>query len=115
MNIREYVRKLMHRENRRDTPDSPEAQIQDADSLNETSSPLGIASLEGMSTATARFVIERNVPEDFADRWDVKELANKGRYYVARVVDPDGKLIDELLVDKQNGSVHFLKGRYRAN
>lgn len=65
--------------------------------------------LEGMSSATARIVIERNLPENFKDVYNIKDLQNQGRYYIAKIVEPPGKVVARLLVDKLNGTVHFPK------
>lgn len=65
--------------------------------------------LEGMSSATARIVIERNLPGNLKDLYDIKELQNQGRYYIAKIVEPPGKVVARLLVDKLNGAVHFPK------
>lgn len=73
----------------------------------------GLFQKDGMSTATARFIIERNVGEKIGELFDVKDLKNTGRYYIAKIVRPDGSIIEQLLVDKQNCTVHFPKGRYR--
>jgi len=72
----------------------------------------GLFQKDGMSTATARFIIERNVREKIDEVFDVKDLKNTGRYYIAKIVRPDGSVIEQLLVDKQNCRVHFPKGRY---
>ena len=64
---------------------------------------------DGMSTGTARFIIDRKLPENIAELYEVKDLKNRGRYYIAKIVRPDGSIANELLVDKQNGAVHFLK------
>ena len=60
-----------------------------------------------MSSATARIVIEKNLPENFKDIYDIKELQNQGLYYIAKIVEPPNKAVARLLVDKLNGSVHF--------
>ena len=65
--------------------------------------------LDGMGTGTARIIIDREAGRRISEDFNLKGLENKGRYYVARVVSPDGSLIDELLVDKQNGRVQFMK------
>ncbi|UCD80234.1 MAG: hypothetical protein JSW26_02035 [Desulfobacterales bacterium] len=69
--------------------------------------------LEGMSSATARIVIERNLPENYLDQYDIKELQNQGRYYIAKIVEPPGKVVARLLVDKLNGAVHFPKDKLK--
>lgn len=35
-------------------------------------------------------------------------LKNAGRYYTGRIVGPDGKIVDRVLIDKQNRKFHFL-------
>ena len=72
----------------------------------------GLFQKDGMSTATARFIIERNVGEKIGEVFDVKDLKNTGRYYIAKIVRPDGSVIEQLLVDKQNCTIHFPKGRF---
>lgn len=65
--------------------------------------------LDGMGTGTARIIVDREASRRISEDFNLKGLENKGRYYVAKVVRPDGSLIDELLVDKQNGRVQFMK------
>jgi hypothetical protein len=36
-------------------------------------------------------------------------LENKGRYYLAKIIGNDGRVVNQLLVDKQNATIHFLK------
>ena len=80
--------------------------------MNFCNDSAGLFQKDGMSTATARFIIERNVAEKIDEVFDVKDLKNTGRYYIAKIVRPDGSVIEQLLVDKQNCRVHFPKGRY---
>ena len=70
--------------------------------------------LEGMSSATARIVIEKYLPENLIDMYDIKELQNQGRYYIAKIVEPPGKVVARLLVDKLNGTVHFPKNSLKS-
>jgi hypothetical protein len=65
--------------------------------------------LQGISSATARIVIERNLPGNFRDIYNIKDLQNQGRYCIAKIVEPPGKVVARLLVDKLNGTVHFPK------
>ena len=67
-----------------------------------------------MSSATARIVIEKNLPENFKDIYDIKELHNQGLYYIAKIVEPPGKVVARLLVDKLNGTVHFPKSSLKS-
>lgn len=61
---------------------------------------------DGMSTGTARIIIEEEMDSQMVEDYDIDPLENKGRYYVARIVQTDGKAI-RLLVDKQTGKVQF--------
>ena len=62
---------------------------------------------DGMSTGTARIIIEREVSQAFEEKFNIDQLKNKGRYYMAKIVRPDGSTIQRLLVDKQTGSVQM--------
>jgi hypothetical protein len=62
-----------------------------------------------MSSATARIVIEKNLPENYKDIYDIKELQNQGRYYIAKIIESPGKVFARFLVDNLNGTVHFPK------
>ena len=64
--------------------------------------------LDGMSTGSARIIIDREASRRVSEDYHLKGLQNKGRYFVARIVRTDGSLIDELLVDKQSGRIQFL-------
>lgn len=63
---------------------------------------------DGMSDGTATIVINRAVGDEHADRFAIKDLKNKGRYYTAAIVNCDGKVIQSLIVDKQSGEVRFI-------
>jgi len=95
---------------KKEIPDNGKGEKTGMDSCADCS---GLFQKDGMSTATARFIIERNVGEKIGELFDVKDLKNTGRYYIAKIVRPDGNVIEQLLVDKQNCTVHFPKGRYR--
>lgn len=80
--------------------------------MNFCEDSAGMFQRDGMSTATARFIIERDVGEKIGEMFAVKDLKNTGRYYIAKIVSPDGSIIEQLLIDKQNCKVHFPMGRY---
>jgi len=62
---------------------------------------------DGMSTGTARIIIEEELVGQIAESYNIDGLENKGRYYAARIIRPDGSAIRRLLVDKQTGKVQF--------
>ncbi len=67
--------------------------------------------LDGMGTGTTRLVIDKEASGKISERYALEGLSNLGRYCVAGVVRADGSVIDELLVDKQNGNVQFFGHR----
>lgn len=92
-----------------ETPNSEMGEITELDFYEDSS---GLFQKDGMSTAAARFIIERDVGERIGDLFDIKDLTNTGRYYIAKLVRPDGSVIERLLVDKQNCKIHFPRGKY---
>ena len=62
---------------------------------------------DGMSTGTARIIIEKEVSQAIEEKFKIDQVKNKGRYYMAKIVRPDGSTIQRLLVDKQTGSVQM--------
>jgi hypothetical protein len=73
----------------------------------------GLEFLDGMSTGTARFIIDREVDPDILEKYDITELENKGRYYLAKIVNQDGEVAETVLIDKLNRSIHFQKAERR--
>ena len=63
---------------------------------------------DGMSTGTARIIIDQEISQAIGEEYDIDHLTNKGRYYLAKVVRSDGSPIQKLLVDKQTGSVQMI-------
>ena len=61
---------------------------------------------EGMSMESAKFVIGRCKGNS---QFEIHDIENKGRYFTARVMDSKGRQVNELLVDKLNGRVQFLR------
>jgi hypothetical protein len=90
----------------------PVASSQDRHTDTSAEPEVGIEFLDGMSTGTARFIIDRKVTADVLEKYEVKDLENKGRYYIAKIVEPDGKVTDTVLVDKLSRTVHFQKGKF---
>lgn len=73
----------------------------------------GLEFLDGMSTGTARFIIDREISTDLLEKYDIKDLENKGRYYLAKIVNQDGEVADTVIIDKLNRSIHFQKSRFK--
>jgi hypothetical protein len=69
---------------------------------------------DGMGTATARIIINRHIDSNQWEKYGLKDLKNTGRYYLARLVEKDGTLIDEVLIDKQSGTIQSLRNRTNA-
>ncbi len=82
-------------------PESDSNQADETDPLTEY--------LDGMGTATARILIDRHIDDKVLEKYGLKELKNAGRYYIAQIKEANGKLIDEVLVDKQTGNIRSLR------
>jgi hypothetical protein len=63
---------------------------------------------DGMSTGTARIIIEREVSQAISEKFKIGQVENRGRYYTAKIVRSDGSTIQRLLVDKQSGIVQLV-------
>lgn len=61
---------------------------------------------DGMSAESAKFLIGKCTNNT---AFKVYGLENKGRYFTAKVIDPKGKVVNEILVDKLNGRVKFIR------
>ena len=61
---------------------------------------------DGMSAESAKFLIGRCANNT---GYKVYGLENKGRYFTAKVLDQKGNMVSELLVDKLNGHVKFIR------
>jgi len=63
---------------------------------------------EGMSMATARLIIEKKLRQKIMQDYDLLEVENKGRYYAVRAYSKDGIWLNELLIDKQSGTIQVV-------
>lgn len=63
--------------------------------------------VDGMSTGTARIAISRKLRERLMRDYDLLELRNEGRYYVAKALSKDGHWHYEMMIDKENGNVRI--------
>jgi hypothetical protein len=63
---------------------------------------------DGMSTGPARMIIEQDVGPQISEEYNIGTVENKGRYYIAKIVRPDGSPIQRLLIDKQTGNVQMV-------
>lgn len=61
---------------------------------------------DGMSAESAKFLIGKYTNNKSLKIYGIK---NKGRYFTAKVLDPKGNVVNELLVDKLNGHVKFIR------
>jgi hypothetical protein len=61
---------------------------------------------DGMSLESAKLAICRCTDNS---QYEIHCIENKGRYFTARVMDSRGKQVSQLLVDKLNGRVQFLR------
>lgn len=63
---------------------------------------------DGMSTGTARIVIENELGDAVAEQYNIDQIENQGRYYLAKIIRLDGSPMQRLLVDKQTGTVQLI-------
>jgi len=63
---------------------------------------------EGMSAVTARLIIEKNLRRKIVQEYDLVDVENKGRYYSAKAYSRDGVWLNELLIDKQSGTIQVV-------
>lgn len=82
----------------------------DEETIEDGQDPLA-RYFDGMGTATARIIIKRHLDDKQWEKYGLKDLKNTGRYYIARLVEKDGTLIDEVLIDKQSGTIQSLRGK----
>ena len=75
------------------------------DSTTEKDNTVFTSSRDGMSTATARIAIGKKLRKKIMEDYDLLELADKGRYYVAKAYSKDGHWLNELLIDKQTANI----------
>jgi hypothetical protein len=102
MNSKEQILKFIQSAyNSKPEFDSPE---KSDESRNEIIREL----FDGMSTGTARIIIEREVSRTISEKFNISPIENKGRYYVAKIVRSDGSSMQRLLLDKQTGSVQMV-------
>jgi len=80
-------------------------EIQPAQSEKEKSS-YELKPRDGMSLESAKFAIGRCADNS---AYEIHGIENEGRYFTAKVRDSKGRQVNELLVDKLNGSVRFLR------
>jgi hypothetical protein len=106
MNPKKHVLKFIQRAYSR--PDADPSQQTENTGKNSSENEIIRELFDGMSTGTARIIIEREVNQVISEKFSINTLENKGRYYIAKIVRPDGSPIQSLLVDKQTGSVQMI-------
>ena len=106
MNLIDSICKFI--ENTKNKPESkPGDKIQlQTEEKNEEKSFSELNPRDGMSLESAKFAISRCAGNS---GYEIHSIENKGRYYTAKIMDPKGKQVNELLVDKLNGKVQFLR------
>ena len=106
MNPKEHILKFIQRAYNQ--PDADASQQTETTDNNSSENEIIREMFDGMSTGTARIIIEREVHHAISEKFSINTVENKGRYYVAKIVRPDGSPIQSLLVDKQTGSVQMI-------
>jgi len=108
MNLIVSIHNLIKQAGRQRPPGIEKTKGQNDTVDNEADSQRMQDILDGMSTGSARIIIDQEASRRVSEDYNLNGLQNKGRYFVARIVRTDGSVIDELLVDKQSGRIQFL-------
>jgi hypothetical protein len=105
MNLKESICKFI--ENSKDkTVNKPSDKIELRTAEKEKKSSSKLNPRDGMSMESAKFAIGRCAGNS---QYEIRSIENKGRYFTAKIMDSKGKQVNELLVDKLNGRVRFLR------
>ena len=72
----------------------------------ERNPPYELNPRDGMSLESAKLTIGRCTDNS---QYEIHCIENKGRYFTAQVMDSKGTQVNQLLVDKLNGRVQFLR------
>ena len=98
--IRKFIESTKDKSEQNDKIEIQPAEVQ----IEKSSSELNPR--EGMSLESAKFAIDRCAGNS---QYEIHSIENKGRYFTAKIKDSKGKQVNELLVDKLNGRVQFLR------
>jgi hypothetical protein len=85
-----------------------------SDTMTEKDNDIFTSSRDGMSTATARIAIDRKLRKKILEDYDLVELADKGRFYLAKAYSTDGQWLNELLIDKQTANIQVANRQRRG-
>ena len=61
---------------------------------------------EGMSLESAKLAFGRCANNS---EYEIHGVKNEGRYFTAKIMDSKGRQVNQLLVDKLNGKVRFIR------
>jgi hypothetical protein len=90
------------------TEENTKTSTRQSDSTTEKEHGIFKSSRDGMSTATAKIAIGKKLRKKIMEDYDLLELVDKGRYYVAKAYSKDGHWLNELLIDKQTGNAQVV-------
>ena len=106
MNLIDSICKFIER-NADKSESEPDGEIEiQSSEVQEENLFAGETPREGMSLESAKFAIDRCAGNS---QFEVHRIENKGRYFTAKIMDSKGKQVNELLVDKLNGKVQFIR------
>jgi hypothetical protein len=78
----------------------------------EKNDPIFKPGRDGMSTATARITIDRKLRKKITEDYDLLELADKGRYYLAKAYSKDGHWLNELIIARQTANIQVVNRQH---
>ena len=66
--------------------------------------------LDGIGDTIGRILLNRHIDDEVIKKFDLKKVKTVGRYYTAKILGLRGKLLDEVLIDRQTGRIHSVQG-----
>ena len=105
MNLKDSICKFIENAKYK-TVNKPSDKIEAQTEEKEEKSSFDSNLRDGMSMESAKFAIGRCTGNS---QYEIHSIENRGRYFTAKIMDSKGKQVNELLVDKLNGKVQFLR------
>lgn len=82
-------------------------QLSKPNSKHDDNNPIALF-FESMGPVTLTEIIKRRIDRYIINEYELDEVGNKGRYYIARLSEANGSVVHTMLVDRQSGMVRSL-------
>ena len=107
MKLKNHILKFIQRAYETGSPTNDASEVEDVAGTPDSQNEIIREMFDGMSTGTARIIIEKEMGRELQEKFNIDQVKNQGRYYLAKIVRHDGSIIQRLLVDKQTGKVQM--------